>query len=70
MSCSLEKLAPDTLADVVAALAGTGSQALVAAAGGINARNAEVYARAGARVLVTSAPHTARPRDVQVDFSE
>ncbi|BCU07166.1 hypothetical protein [Allochromatium tepidum] len=39
------------------------------AAGGINARNAEDYARAGARLLVTSAPHQAPPRDVQVRFT-
>jgi molybdenum transport protein len=39
---------------------------LVAAAGGINAANAADYARAGADVLVTSAPYTARPLDVKV----
>jgi molybdenum transport protein len=38
----------------------------VAAAGGINAANAADYARAGADVLVTSAPYTARPLDVKV----
>src|SRR5215510_10886490 len=39
---------------------------LVAAAGGINVGNAADYARAGADVLVTSAPYTARPLDVKV----
>jgi len=39
---------------------------LIAAAGGINAANAADYARAGADVLVTSAPYTARPLDVKV----
>ncbi|CAL79059.1 Putative pyrophosphorylase modD (molybdenum transport component) [Bradyrhizobium sp. ORS 278] len=39
---------------------------IVAAAGGVNARNAAAYAEAGADVLVTSAPYLARPCDVQV----
>lgn len=64
----LEKFQPQAVAEVVAALAARGMDALVAAAGGINARNAEDYARAGARLLVTSAPHLAPPRDVQVRF--
>lgn len=41
---------------------------LLAAAGGINAGNAAAYAAAGADLLVTSAPFTAPPRDVQVVF--
>lgn len=39
---------------------------LLAAAGGVNADNAADYARAGADILVTSAPYAAKPRDVQV----
>jgi molybdenum transport protein len=39
---------------------------LIAAAGGINATNSADYARAGADVIVTSAPYTARPVDVKV----
>jgi molybdenum transport protein len=39
---------------------------LVAAAGGIHAANAADYARAGADVIVTSSPYTARPLDVKV----
>lgn len=39
-----------------------------AAAGGVNARNAAEYAAAGADFLVTSAPYSAPPADVQVDF--
>lgn len=38
----------------------------LAAAGGVNAANAENYARAGAAILVTSAPYFAPPRDVAV----
>jgi molybdenum transport protein len=44
------------------------SSAVAAAAGGIDAENAADYARAGARLLVTTAPHLAPPRDVQVRF--
>jgi molybdenum transport protein len=65
----LEKLAPEAVAEVVAALARQGSAAIVAVAGGINAANAEAYAHTGARVLVSTAPHLAPPRDVQVRFS-
>jgi molybdenum transport protein len=64
----LEKFPPPAVAEVVAALAARGSKTLVAAAGGIHARNAEEYVRAGARLLVTTAPHLAQPRDVQVRF--
>jgi molybdenum transport protein len=42
---------------------------LIAAAGGINAANAADYARAGADVIVTSAPYTARPLDVKVTMA-
>ena len=38
----------------------------IVAAGGVSAENAAQYVRAGAGELVTSAPHAARPRDVQV----
>ena len=65
----LEKLTPEQVAATAAALAERGSTAVVAAAGGINAKNAEDYARAGARLLVTTAPHLAPPRDVQVRFA-
>lgn len=65
----LEKFAPEQVSDVVEQLAARGSSAVVAAAGGISPRNAEAYARAGARLLVTTAPHVAPPRDVQVRFS-
>jgi molybdenum transport protein len=64
----LEKFTPEQVAATAAALAERGSGAVVAAAGGINARNAEAFARAGARLLVTTAPHLAPPRDVQVRF--
>lgn len=65
----LEKFSPEQVAETVAALAERGSRAVIGAAGGINAKNAEAYARAGARLLVTTAPHLAPPRDVQVRFT-
>lgn len=61
----LEKFAPEAVADVIARLPPTDAPC-VAAAGGIHAGNAADYARAGARVLVTSAPYTAPPADVAV----
>lgn len=60
----LEKFTPPQVAETAHALAdwpGT-----LAAAGGVNAANAADYARAGARVLVTSAPYWAPPKDVAV----
>lgn len=60
----LEKFTPRQVAETAHALAdwpGT-----LAAAGGVNAANAVDYARAGAHVLVTSAPYWAPPKDVAV----
>ncbi len=67
-----EKFSPEQIAAVVARLTpanGTGPRPVIAAAGGINAGNAAAYAAAGADVLVTSSPYTARPRDVQVEIA-
>ncbi len=61
----LEKFPPERVAEVVARLP-AGSAARVAAAGGVTPDNAAAYVRAGARVLVTSWPYTARPADVAV----
>lgn len=61
----LEKFPPERVAEVVARLP-AGSGARVAVAGGVTPDNAAAYARAGARVLVTSWPYTARPADVAV----
>jgi molybdenum transport protein len=41
---------------------------ILAAAGGVNAKNAADYVAAGAGLLVTSAPYYAEPKDVQVTF--
>lgn len=61
-----EKFSPKDIAALVGALREKGLSTIVAAAGGIGPDNAADYATAGARVLVTSAPYTAKPRDVQV----
>ncbi|WP_299439009.1 ModD protein [uncultured Rhodospira sp.] len=61
----LEKFPPDDVADVAARLP-AGAAVCIAAAGGIHPGNAGDYARAGARVLVTSAPYYAKPADVGV----
>ena len=42
---------------------------VLAAAGGINAGNAVAYARAGADMLVSSAPYHGKPADIQVIFT-
>jgi molybdenum transport protein len=66
----LEKFTPETIAACRLGLGGTHSQnrPLLAAAGGVRADNAAAYVAAGADFLVTSAPYTAPPRDVQVNF--
>jgi len=65
----LEKFSPAAVAEVRARMSDAGTRAKLAAAGGVNAANAAAYAKAGADILVTSAPYTARPRDVQVLIS-
>lgn len=61
----LEKWPIDAVDRIIRQIPGT----RIAAAGGINAGNAEAYARAGCRILVTSAPYFAGPRDVAVTLS-
>ncbi len=65
-----ERFAPAEIAALITRLRRSGPRPVVAAAGGINARNAAAYAEAGADVLVTSAPYLASPRDVQVNFTQ
>ncbi len=66
----LEKFPPAEVARLTASLAeDDGPQPVIAAAGGITAANAADYARAGAHVLVTSSPYTAKPADVQVTIT-
>jgi molybdenum transport protein len=50
-------------------LAITAPDVKIAAAGGVNPANAADYARAGAHILVTSAPYFAPPADIKVIIS-
>lgn len=61
-----EKLPPAEVARVVAAVRADHPGVLVAAAGGLTPSNVAAWVEAGADVIVTSWPYTARPRDVQV----
>ena len=61
-----EKFDPKAIEQVARAFAVLSRRPVLAAAGGIHPENAAAYARAGADVLVTSWPYTARPADVAV----
>ena len=66
----LEKFDPAAVERVVSAIPKRADgRPTIAAAGGINAANAETYARVGVDTLVTSAPFYAPPADVQVVIS-
>ena len=62
----LEKFTPDAVAELVGRLPERGKRARLAATGGIDPSNAATYVAAGADLIVTSWPYTARPRDVAV----
>ena len=64
----VDKLDPAHVERIAQAFASLRQRPLLAAAGGIDERNAAAYARAGADLLVTSAPYYARPRDVRVEM--
>lgn len=64
----VDKLDPVQVERIAQAFASLQPRPLLAAAGGIDERNAAAYARAGADLLVTSAPYYARPRDVRVEM--
>ncbi len=61
-----EKFKPDMVAELAARLREAAPRTIIAAAGGIGADSARAYVEAGARVIVTSAPYTAKPLDVAV----
>lgn len=63
-----EKFTPDDIARLKKRLAPMAKRPAIAAAGGVNRSNAADYARAGADIIVTSAPYAAAPRDVSVRF--
>jgi molybdenum transport protein len=62
----LEKLSPDQVRSLNAALGPLRRHLVLAVAGGINAGNVVAYARSGVDVVVTSAPYMAKPREVQL----
>jgi molybdenum transport protein len=64
----LEKFSPEAVAECRTELVQAGLRTVLAAAGGIRSENAAKYVDAGADLLVTSAPYTAQPKDVQVIF--
>ncbi len=64
----LEKFTPGQVAQVVAERRVSGLAFRIAAAGGVNERNAADYAAAGADVLVSSAPYYAPPHDIAVSL--
>jgi molybdenum transport protein len=61
-----EKFDPQEVEETARAFAALSRRPVLAAAGGIHPENAAAYALAGADVLVTSWPYTARPTDVAV----
>jgi molybdenum transport protein len=62
----LEKMSPEQVAELSSRIQASTFRPVIAAAGGVNAGNAEAYVRAGARLLVSSAPYFSPPRDVAV----
>ena len=62
----LEKMTPDEVASVKNE---AGAGVLLAAAGGVTPENAGEYVRAGAGLIVSSWPYTARPADVAVTIT-
>jgi molybdenum transport protein len=62
----LEHFSPPEVASCKARLDAAGLRPLLLAAGGVNVTNAAAFARAGAQVLVSSAPYQAAPADVKV----
>lgn len=64
----LEKFTPEAVAACRLGLGSEAHRPLLAAAGGVRADNAAAYVAAGSDFLVTSAPYTAPPKDVQVIF--
>lgn len=64
-----EKMPPDDVATLKRACLFQAPGTRLAAAGGVNAANAADYARAGADILVSSAPYWAKPLDIKVDLT-
>jgi molybdenum transport protein len=63
-----DKLSPEQFAEVARAMADHPARPLLAATGGVTEANAGAFARAGADILVTSAPYSAAPLDIRVSM--
>ncbi|WP_137042951.1 ModD protein [Pseudolabrys sp. FHR47] len=63
-----EKFSPAMVSQLATALASVARRPLIAAAGGINSDNVTAYVQAGADIIVTSWPYTARPADIAVQI--
>jgi molybdenum transport protein len=61
-----DKVTPEQFAEVARALADHPARPRLAASGGVHEGNAGAYARAGADILITSAPYGAAPLEVKV----
>ena len=57
-----EKFSVDAVGEVAAIARAASTRALIAAAGGVNAANASAYVKAGAGLIVTSAPYSRAAR--------
>lgn len=64
----MEKFRPDDVARAAALVKPNHPNVILASAGGIDPTNAGAHVAAGADLIVTSWPYTARPRDVQVSL--
>ncbi len=64
----LEKFAPSTVRACRTRLDMEGLRLVLVAAGGVRVDNAAEYVAAGADLIATSAPYSAAPRDVRVQF--
>lgn len=62
----LDKLSPELVAEITEKVKQIDRSTIVAAAGGINGKNAEAYAAAGADVLVSSWMYFGKPADYKV----
>ncbi len=64
----MDKFTPEAAKQIAEYCAENQLPTLLAAAGGVNVNNAHEYVAAGVRLLVTSWPYQAAPKDVQVSF--
>jgi molybdenum transport protein len=64
----MDKFTPELVAAVAQYCQENQLSTLLAVAGGVSIHNAARYVAAGARLLVTSSPYQAGPKDVQVNF--